>query len=76
MTSYHNKGNEKPPDLNTEFEHQRHWLNSRIYPLSAEDAVLREMRVWHGGCPNLSSEARYLPCVEVASPEYYEWFPA
>lgn len=74
MASYHSEGNRTPPDLTTEFEHRRHWLDSRIYPLDAGDAVLRDVRVWHGGCPNLSGEARYLPCVEVSSPEYYAWF--
>lgn len=62
------------PDLGHEFERRRQWLGHKIFPLEAGDVLIRDSRVWHGGCPNLSSEARYLPAVEASSKGMVEFF--
>ena len=36
-------------------------------PLHPGDVLLRDMRLWHGGSPNLGLEARYLPSAEFLS---------
>ena len=42
-------------------------LQSKIFPLSAGDALIRDIRVWHGGCPNLSDSAGGLPSLALES---------
>eukprot|EP00747_Dinoflagellata_sp_TGD_P099470 gnl/TRDRNA2_/TRDRNA2_167756_c0_seq1.p1 gnl/TRDRNA2_/TRDRNA2_167756_c0~~gnl/TRDRNA2_/TRDRNA2_167756_c0_seq1.p1 ORF type:complete len:699 (+),score=59.72 gnl/TRDRNA2_/TRDRNA2_167756_c0_seq1:83-2179(+) len=74
MESFYHEHQSGPPSLSQELHNCPEWLASRIFPLEAGDALVRDVRIWHGGCPNLSGEARYLPCVEVSSPEYYHWF--
>lgn len=32
-----------------------------------------DVRVWHGGCPNLCGEPRFLPCMEVQSRRYWRY---
>lgn len=69
-TLTHNYGTsdaELPPDLVQELRRRPRWLSSRLFFLEAGDCVVRDVRVWHGGCPNLSRAARYLPSIEVAS---------
>lgn len=73
MAAFADENNVEPPDLARELRDRAGWLSSRIFPLEAGDALIRDVRVWHGGCPNLSGEARYLPSLEVASPEYHAW---
>merc|ERR1711920_742262 len=31
------------------------------------------IRVWHGGCPNMSGQVRFLPGLEVMSREFFDW---
>eukprot|EP00439_Symbiodinium_sp_Y106_P056383 s5884_g7.t3 len=59
------------PSLVDELEKRSDWLRSKVFPLQAGDCLVRDVRVWHGGCPNLSGEARYLPALEVISREYF-----
>merc|ERR1712057_84349 len=80
ITYYYDKelrsDNELPPDLTRELQCRPGWLASRTFPLEAGDALIRDVRLWHGGCPNLSREARYLPSFEVASTaivEHFSW---
>ena len=55
------------------------WQHSMLYDLEPGDAIIRDVRVLHGGTPNRSSECRYLPSLEFAlsayidSSEYYRW---
>merc|ERR1712039_206264 len=39
-------------------------------PMSPGDVLLRDMRLWHGGTPNLGSDTRFLPSAEFLSPWY------
>ncbi|CAE7809059.1 unnamed protein product [Symbiodinium sp. CCMP2592] len=41
-----------------------------VCPLAAGDAVLRDMRLWHGGTPNRRNRSRYLPSAEFLSTWY------
>merc|ERR1712232_1321357 len=75
MTYYYDKRDtEVAPLLSQEFKRRPAWLASRIFPLEPGDVLVRDVRVWHGGCPNLSQEARYLPGIEVASRELVKHF--
>ncbi|CAE8627771.1 unnamed protein product [Polarella glacialis] len=56
-----------PPCFPIESEASR---NSKLFPLPAGAAILRDLRVWHGGTPNLTPETRFLPNVELLSPKY------
>eukprot|EP00929_Paragymnodinium_shiwhaense_P090140 TRINITY_DN50343_c0_g1_i2.p1 TRINITY_DN50343_c0_g1~~TRINITY_DN50343_c0_g1_i2.p1 ORF type:complete len:494 (-),score=97.45 TRINITY_DN50343_c0_g1_i2:26-1507(-) len=42
----------------------------KICPLQPGDVLLRDMRVWHGGTPNLGDNTRLLPSAEFLSPWY------
>jgi ectoine hydroxylase-related dioxygenase (phytanoyl-CoA dioxygenase family) len=47
------------------------WMRlSTICPLAAGAAILRDVRCWHGGTPNLSRDVRPMPNVEYFAP----WF--
>ena len=47
------------------------WMKlSTVCPLPAGSAILRDIRAWHGGTPNLSREVRSLPNIEYFAP----WF--
>jgi ectoine hydroxylase-related dioxygenase (phytanoyl-CoA dioxygenase family) len=49
------------------------WMrSSRLYPLSAGSVILRDVRAWHGGTPNVSDEVRAMPNVEFFAPWYRE----
>ncbi|CAJ1447448.1 unnamed protein product [Effrenium voratum] len=41
-----------------------------LCPLSPGDVILRDMRLWHGGSPNLGREPRFLPSAEFLSMWY------
>lgn len=41
-------------------------------PLKPGDVLLRDMRLWHGGSPNLGADPRYLPSAEFLSRHYAE----
>merc|ERR1719291_1609937 len=71
MLSYATRESQRPPELPRELRDCPDWLASR---LQRKDALVRDVRVWHGGCPNLCGEARYLPSLDVTSPEYDDWF--
>ena len=54
------------------------WLNSTLHPLEPGDAIIRDVRVLHGGTPNMSGSTRFLPSLEFASWPYqqskqYKW---
>ena len=47
------------------------WMKlSTVCPIPAGAAILRDIRAWHGGTPNLSREVRSLPNIEYHAP----WF--
>ncbi|CAK9075588.1 unnamed protein product [Durusdinium trenchii] len=48
------------------------WRCSRLCPVPAGSALVRDVRILHGGTPNLSEETRFLPSVEYVS----AWFRA
>ncbi|CAJ1388483.1 unnamed protein product [Effrenium voratum] len=64
------------PGLEEEYRHCRDWLQSKIFPLQAGDCLIRDIRVWHGGCPNLSGEVRFLPSMELCSGAYHRHLQA
>ena len=67
-------GREKcAPGLEEEDRFSRQWLQSKIFPLEAGSALVRDIRVWHGGCPNGSGQPRFLPALEVMSQRYFQW---
>mmetsp|Transcript_38392 Transcript_38392/g.105749 ORF Transcript_38392/g.105749 Transcript_38392/m.105749 type:complete len:424 (-) Transcript_38392:75-1346(-) len=43
------------------------WKRSQLHPLPMGCGILRDVRVWHGGTPNLSDEDRYLPALRFYS---------
>lgn len=58
---------ELPPSLETEPE----WMKlSTVCPAPAGAVLLRDVRAWHGGTPNLSDEVRSIPSVQYYAP----WF--
>jgi len=50
-----------PPKLSNELHESK---LGTLCPLPPGSAVLRDTRCWHGGTPNISCSARYLPSVE------------
>ena len=46
------------------------WRRYRLFPLPAGSVILRDVRTLHGGSPNLSNRARFLPAVEFASTQF------
>lgn len=59
------------PDL----ENEPAWMKaSRVYPAPAGSVILRDVRAWHGGTPNVSEEVRAIPNVEFFAPWYREPF--
>jgi len=58
---------EQPPSLDEEPE----WMKlSTVCPAPAGSVLLRDVRAWHGGTPNLSDEVRSIPSVQFYAP----WF--
>lgn len=54
------------------------WADSKLSPLDPGDMLLRDVRVLHGGTPNQSTEARFLPSLDFAltaflQSEEYKW---
>jgi len=43
------------------------WKLSRLFPVPAGTALVRDVRILHGGTPNVSAKTRYLPSVEFIS---------
>ena len=47
------------------------WMRlSTVCPAPAGSVLIRDVRAWHGGTPNVSDEARSIPNVEFAAPWY------
>lgn len=60
------------PDLSEEPD----WMKlSTVCPAPAGSVLMRDVRAWHGGTPNLSNEVRSLPNAEFFAPWYRERFP-
>jgi hypothetical protein len=52
------------------------WMKlSTVCPLPAGSVMIRDIRAWHGGTPNLSDEVRAIPNVEFWAPWYREQAP-
>ena len=55
------------------------WRHSRLCPVPMGAALLRDVRILHGGTPNLSNKIRFLPSLEFVSDcfkiQYPEWWP-
>lgn len=61
--------NEPIPTLDQETEAMR---LSTVCPLPAGSAMIRDVRGWHGGTPNLSDHVRCIPNVEFYAPWFRE----
>lgn len=61
------QSHERIPPLPSEPEG---WKLSTLCPAPAGSAVIRDLRAWHGGTPNVSHELRAMPNVEYHAP----WF--
>lgn len=48
------------------------WRNSRLFPVPAGAALVRDVRTLHGGTPNVSERTRYLPSIEYVSTGFKE----
>jgi ectoine hydroxylase-related dioxygenase (phytanoyl-CoA dioxygenase family) len=60
---------ERPPSLDEEPE----WMKlSTVCPAPAGSVLLRDVRAWHGGTPNLSDRVRPMPNVEFFAPWFRE----
>ncbi|MEM7016323.1 MAG: phytanoyl-CoA dioxygenase family protein [Pseudomonadota bacterium] len=60
---------EPMPDLATEPE----WMKlSTVCPAPAGSVLIRDVRAWHGGTPNLSNEVRAIPNAEFYAPWFRE----
>lgn len=46
------------------------WKTSRLCPVPAGAAIVRDTRTLHGGTPNLTDKTRYLPSVEYVSADF------
>ena len=49
---------------------------SKLFPLNVGAAVIRDLRLWHGGTPNVSGLTRLFPNVELHSASYAEFLDA
>ena len=57
------------PDLENEPE----WMRlSTVCPAPEGSVLIRDVRAWHGGTPNLSNEIRAIPNVEFYAPWFHE----
>ena len=59
-----------PPCFSEEPEVLR---QSKLCPLPPGAAIIRDLRLWHGGTPNGSNDTRFLPSVEVMSLKYSQY---
>jgi len=58
-------------DVPPSFRHEPdRYKQSKLFPLPAGAAILRDLRLWHGGTPNVSEGTCFLPSVEVFSARY------
>jgi ectoine hydroxylase-related dioxygenase (phytanoyl-CoA dioxygenase family) len=52
------------------------WMKlSTVCPAPAGSVLIRDVRAWHGGTPNLSREVRAIPNAEFLAPWYREPMP-
>ncbi len=57
-------------------EEEPDWMKlSTVCPAPAGSVLMRDVRAWHGGTPNLSNEVRALPNAEFFAPWYRERMP-
>ena len=57
-------------------EQEPEWMKlSTVCPASAGSVLIRDVRAWHGGTPNLSNELRAIPNLEYFAPWYRERMP-
>lgn len=56
-------GKREPPPLHDLPEKWKHWARCRLFPLQKGACVLRDVRVWHAGTPNVSNDTRFMPGV-------------
>jgi ectoine hydroxylase-related dioxygenase (phytanoyl-CoA dioxygenase family) len=57
-------------------EEEPEWMKlSTVCPVPAGSVLIRDIRAWHGGTPNLSNEVRAIPNVEYWAPWYREPAP-
>ena len=57
----------------TKLKYEPEWMKlSTVCPAPAGAVMLRDVRAWHGGTPNLSDEIRAMPNVEFFAPWYRE----
>merc|ERR1712066_738698 len=61
-TSLPPRWDEEPPEA----------LVAAIAPLPPGCALIRDVRTWHSGTPNLGPRTRYLPSCEYTPPEYLD----
>lgn len=58
-------------------EDEPEWMKlSTVCPATAGSVLIRDVRAWHGGTPNLSNELRAIPNLEYFAPWYRERMPA
>lgn len=58
-------------------EQEPEWMKlSTVCPATAGSVLIRDVRAWHGGTPNLSNELRAIPNLEYFAPWYRERMPA
>jgi len=66
-----------PDDLPPCFaEEPAEMRRSKVCPMRAGTALIRDFRLWHGGTPNQTSETRFLPNVELVSAAYSDFLRA
>jgi len=54
-------------------EEEPEWMKlSTLCPAEAASVVIRDIRAWHGGTPNLSNEVRAIPNIEYYAPWFRE----
>ncbi|MBT3425649.1 MAG: hypothetical protein HOJ61_06945 [Gammaproteobacteria bacterium] len=57
-------------------EQEPAWMKlSTVCPVPAGSVLIRDVRAWHGGTPNLSEEVRAIPNVEYFAPWFREPMP-
>ena len=63
------RAREQIPGLKAEPE----WMRlSTVWPAPAGSIMVRDVRAWHGGTPNLSDEVRSIPNLEFFAPWFRE----
>jgi phytanoyl-CoA dioxygenase PhyH len=57
----------------TKLKYEPEWMRlSTVCPAPAGSVLIRDVRAWHGGTPNLSDKVRAMPNVEFFAPWYRE----